>query len=137
MAGHEGYLKILDEMRELHLKKAADYGSDKDVFENINSANDVGVEPWRGAILRANDKVKRIKQFCLKGHLENETVEDSLLDAAAYFLIALALRREFSEQMKAVARLNKLREEKSLSEQDVAELKAGREAAVARAESHS
>jgi hypothetical protein len=92
--GHKGFLKTLEEMKKLHIKKSADYGSDKDPLDNINSAAGLGIEPWRAALIRWQDKVNRIKNYCKKGALKNETVEDSLLDCAAYALIALALRRE-------------------------------------------
>lgn len=109
MAGHEGYLqnlsdlqerahlcltKLFAEMRDLHIRKATDYGSDADPMHNLRATQEIGIEPWRGAYLRAKDKVKRIDQFCLKGTLANESVEDSFMDLAAYSLLALTLRRE-------------------------------------------
>jgi hypothetical protein len=44
-----------------------------------------------------NDKVTRLKTYAVKGTLANEGVEDSLLDIAAYSLIALILFRESKE----------------------------------------
>lgn len=93
-AGHAGFLKLLEEMKALHLKKANDYGSDTDPLANIRKCAEIGIEPWKGAWLRARDKVHRIDVFCLRGALNNEGVEDSLMDLAAYCLIALALKRE-------------------------------------------
>lgn len=92
--GHPEYLKLLDELRELHLKKSADYGTGKDPFANCRSGAEFGVDPWVGVMIRANDKVQRIKAFLQNGNLKNESVEDSLLDLAAYTLIALVLFRE-------------------------------------------
>lgn len=92
--GHPEYLKLLDELRELHLKKSADYGTGKDPFANCRSGAEFGVDPWIGVMIRANDKVQRIKSFLQNGTLKNESVEDSLLDLAAYSLIALVLFRE-------------------------------------------
>lgn len=93
--GHPGYLKLLDEMRELHCRKAADYGTQGDPLNNVRSgAEFVNIPPWQAAMLRANDKVVRIKQFIKCGSLKNESVEDSLMDLAAYSLIALTLLRE-------------------------------------------
>lgn len=94
--GLPAYFKLLEEMADLHEKKARDYGSDHDPLANIRASMEIGVEPWKGAWLRAKDKVKRIDQFCLKGELANEGVEDSLMDIAAYSLIALLLFREQS-----------------------------------------
>lgn len=93
-AGNADYLKILDDMRALHLKKAADYGIDTDPLANVRAANEFGVEDWKGVMIRANDKMKRIKAFAKHGRLENESVEDSFMDLAAYSLIALVLYRE-------------------------------------------
>lgn len=93
-AGHPGYLRVLDEMRELHCRKAADYGRGADPFANVRAGGEFGVPPWVGVMIRANDKLHRIKSFVQNGALENESVEDSLMDLAAYCLIALVLFRE-------------------------------------------
>lgn len=94
MSGHEGFLAILDELRALHLKKCADYGTGEDPFANIRASARLGIEPWKGALLRAADKDARIEAFVANGSLKNESLEDSLLDRTAYTIIALALRRE-------------------------------------------
>jgi len=92
--GHPGYLKLLDEMRELHVRKAADYGRGEDPLANCRGSREFGVPPWIGTMIRAMDKVHRIKSFVANGSLKNESVEDSLKDLAAYALIALVLYRE-------------------------------------------
>jgi hypothetical protein len=95
--GDPRYLKLLDEMRELHIRKAADYGDqdNDDPLANIrHGAKLVRIPAWQGAMLRANDKVFRIEQYIKKGTLANEGVEDSLMDLAAYALLALVLFRE-------------------------------------------
>lgn len=94
MAGHAGYLKLLDEMRELHCRKSADYGRGSDPFANCRASADFGMPAWVGVMVRAGDKMHRIKSFIANGNLANESVEDSLMDLAAYALIALTLRRE-------------------------------------------
>lgn len=97
--GDPEYLAILDDMRTLHQKKAADYGSDSDPFANIRRAESIGIPAWKAAWVRALDKVGRIDRFCVKGSLVNESVDDSLMDLAAYSLIALVfLRRARKEQ---------------------------------------
>lgn len=92
--GDPRYLALLDEMRALHCKKCADYGTEGDPFQNIRNSKDFGIPPWLGAVLRGNDKMQRLKAFATKGNLQNESVEDSLMDLAAYALIALVLYRE-------------------------------------------
>lgn len=95
MAGHAGFLRLLDEAKELHQKKAADYGSDSDPFANIRAAaRRAGCSDWRAAWSRAGDKIQRIDRYCEKGTLANEGVDDSFRDLAAYALIALALFQE-------------------------------------------
>lgn len=93
-AGHPEYLKLLDEMRDLHQRKAADYGNKADPFANVRAGAEFGVPAWVGVMIRANDKMHRIKSFITNGSLKNESVEDSLKDLAAYALIALVLLRE-------------------------------------------
>lgn len=93
-AGHPGFLAVLDEIRALHEKKATDYGSDADPFANVRASEEFGIDPWLGAILRANDKVTRLKTYAHKGSLANESVEDSLIDLASYAVIGLVLFRE-------------------------------------------
>src|SRR5271166_4599289 len=92
--GNAEFLKILDEMRELHERKSAEYGQSEDAFTNVRSSKAFGVPPWVGVMIRAHDKMIRVQSFLQNGSLKNESLEDSLMDLAAYAVIALALRRE-------------------------------------------
>jgi len=85
---------VLREMKRLHDKKQLDYGSKTDPFANVRAAEDFGIPGWLGAVLRANDKMSRLKSFAEKGVLANEPIEDSLIDLANYAVIALVLYRE-------------------------------------------
>ncbi len=85
---------ILDDIRELHERKAADYGRDEDPLANVRAAEDYGIEPWIGVEIRLNDKQRRIQRFVQKGELRNESVEDSLIDRIVYSIISLQLYRE-------------------------------------------
>lgn len=100
-AGHPEYLKLLDEMRELHVRKAADYGQGADPLANVRASADFGIPAWVGVMVRANDKMHRVKSFLANGNLKNESVEDSLKDLAAYALIALVLYREEEREASA------------------------------------
>lgn len=97
--GDPGFIAILEEMLALHIKKGADYGTNKDIFANVRASEEFGVEGWKGAVLRANDKMSRLKAFCVNGRLQNEGVEDTLIDLANYIVIALALRRAEQEPL--------------------------------------
>ncbi len=98
VTGDEKYLAILDELRELHLKKSADYGSDEDALANVRSAKDVDLPPSIGSWIRAKDKVHRIDRHFRKRRLVNESVQDSLMDLASYCIITLRLLREEEAQ---------------------------------------
>jgi len=90
----ENFEKVLAEMAALHHKKNKDYGTDEDPFANVRASEEFGIPDWLGSIVRANDKMTRLKTFARKRHLANETVEDSLLDLANYAVIALVLYRQ-------------------------------------------
>jgi len=86
------FLDLLDEMRRLHESKSADYGSETDPLANIRQgAEFVGIEPWRGCMVRIADKVQRLRTYCRTGRLVHEGVRDTLLDLSAYSLLAIVL----------------------------------------------
>ena len=91
----QAYFDLLDRMKALHSSKSRDYGSEHDPLANIrNGAVFVGIEPWKGAMVRLSDKVTRLATFNRTGRLEHEGVEDNLMDLASYALLALLLYRE-------------------------------------------
>lgn len=88
---------MLEEMRELHKKKNAGYSGDsEDRWANFRDSELVGVEAWRGALIRMTDKYKRITNLAKDLSLDKvgESIEDTLMDLAAYALIVICLRRE-------------------------------------------
>ena len=94
MTGQHEFAGVLDEMRALHDKKQQDYGTDADPFANVRASEGFGIPGWLGSVIRANDKMQRLKAFAQTGTLANEGVEDSLIDLANYAVIALCLYRE-------------------------------------------
>lgn len=94
--GDPRFRALLDELWELHCRKAADYGDEEagDFLANLRGSEELNVPAWLGALVRWNDKVKRIKAFAKKRKLANESFEDSLLDLSAYSLLVLILYRE-------------------------------------------
>lgn len=86
--------EILKELGDLHDKKQADYGRDNDPFANVRASTEWGLEPWVGAMVRLNDKVRRLQALVRNGALVNESAEDSLRDIAVYAVIALVLREQ-------------------------------------------
>lgn len=94
MSGHPKFLAVLEEIKALHIKKSADYGTDEDALGNISASEELGIPAWKGAVLRMGDKWARIKTMCKKGVLQNESLEDSLIDMANYSMLALIKYRE-------------------------------------------
>ena len=86
--------EILEELGGLHDIKQADYGRGDDPFANIRASVEWGVLPWVGAMVRLNDKIRRLQSLILNGRLANESAEDSLRDIAVYAVIALGLYEE-------------------------------------------
>jgi len=80
---------ILKEVQAMHDKKSKDYGRPGDPYYNIRGSQDFGIPSWVGALLRANDKMKRLQLAASGGNLSNEGIEDSLLDMITYLTIAL------------------------------------------------
>lgn len=93
--GDADFLAALDELRVLHLSKGGDYADQDDPLRNyVNSSQDCGIEPWRGALLRLAEKYHRITNLLRKDVAPNhESIEDTLMDLAALALIVRSLRR--------------------------------------------
>jgi len=93
--GSREFLAVLDELKQLHLRKTLDYGVDEDALSNIrSSAEVVNMPAWAGCILRISDKMHRLKAYFRRGKCEFDGVEDTLKDIACYAAIALVLHRE-------------------------------------------
>lgn len=91
------FLTALDELEQLHERKQRDYGSDSDPFANVRASAEFGVPAWVGAMIRLNDKVKRLQRYAERGSLANEGAIDSFNDIAVYAIIARVL---FEEEMR-------------------------------------
>lgn len=85
------FLEIMEELAGLHHQKGKDYGNDTDPFANVSSSADFGIAPWKAAMVRANDKMKRIQRYACTGTLANEGVIDSFNDLAVYAVIGRVL----------------------------------------------
>jgi hypothetical protein len=99
--GDPRFHAILDDMRALHNKKSADYGQGQDPLANVRASAEFGVPAWVGTAIRMNDKMIRLKSMAVNGALQNESVEDSLMDLAAYSILALILYREWKLEAPA------------------------------------
>jgi len=93
----QAFFDLCDALKEMHRRKSRDYGcpSGEDPLANIrNGARFVGIQSWKGAMVRLSDKVTRLAAYNATGRLENESLEDNLFDLASYSLLALLLHRE-------------------------------------------
>lgn len=95
---NHNFSEILSELQILHDLKNKDYGTDHDPYQNVRSSQEWGVAPWMGAMIRLNDKIRRLQKYAKDGTLANESAEDSFRDIAVYAVIALDLWRQ--EQVK-------------------------------------
>jgi hypothetical protein len=96
--GDPRFHKELEHLADLHDQKQMDYGTDHDPFANVRGSEQWGIPPWVGAMIRANDKVKRLQNYARKGSLANEGAEDSFDDLAVYAIIAKVLYQEESDE---------------------------------------
>ena len=92
--GSERFHALLKEIGDLHDKKQEDYGRPGDPFANVRGSVEFGIKPWVGAMLRANDKMRRLQKAAQGGTMVNESIEDSMMDLAVYALISLVLFEE-------------------------------------------
>lgn len=96
------FYQLLGELAAVHAAKQLDYGRQSDPFANVRGSEEWGVRPWIGALLRGNDKVKRLQKFATAGELANESVIDSFKDLAVYAIIGLVLYEEETLKKGAV-----------------------------------
>lgn len=82
---------ILQELAELHDEKAKGYGTDEDPLANVRASAEWGMPAWVGALLRGQDKIKRLQVYAQKGELPFESVEDAFKDLAVYAILGLVL----------------------------------------------
>lgn len=90
--------------------KRHDYSGEDDPFANLRSSLHVGVEPWRGAMVRWLDKIARLRRLAESGGVGEvaEAIEDTAADALNYCAIALALIAEAMPEERGKALVEKL-----------------------------
>lgn len=91
------YLELLDQMKDLHIRKNAGYAGDSpDPWANFRLSDAIGVSPFKGVLVRMSDKWIRITNLVKNPANEKvgESIKDTLFDLAAYSLIAIAILEE-------------------------------------------
>lgn len=98
MAGNKRYITLLETMKEIHIKKNAGYaGMDAiDSWANFRMSEEFGVSAFLGCLVRMSDKYIRITNLVKnpKNEQVGESIKDTLIDLAAYALIAICLLEE-------------------------------------------
>lgn len=89
---------LLKDMEDLHRKKNAGYAGKRarDPWKNFRMATRIGLTAFQGCMTRWGDKVVRVENLVADPSNEQvgENLEDTLMDLAAYSLIAICLLRE-------------------------------------------
>ena len=91
--GHPEYLKLLDELREIHVLKSGGYGTTDDPFANFTSIKELTGQPaFLYPMHRTIEKLTRCISLEQQGRYGE--LGEEFLDCASLMLCAEALRRE-------------------------------------------
>lgn len=99
--GDPAYLQLLEDMKQLHIKKNAGYSGDSsDRWANFRLSEELGVSSFLGVMVRMSDKWIRITNLIKNPKFDQvgESIDDTLMDLASYALIAICIRREKKEK---------------------------------------
>ena len=96
MARNREFDDVLDELKMLHDAKNHDYATAENPYKNLEGVSRIGIEPWRGIVIRLMDKFERVEQYCSNGELaiKSEGMEDTFKDIAVYSTLAMILFRK-------------------------------------------
>ena len=96
MARNRAFDDKLDELKMLHYAKNHDYATEENPYKNLEGVTRIGIEPWRGIVIRLMDKFERVEQYCSNGELaiKSEGMEDTFKDIAVYSTLAMILFRK-------------------------------------------
>jgi hypothetical protein len=89
------FTALFREICELHDSKSHDYAHDRDPLSNLRACAELGVEPWRGVLVRLSDKWGRIQQLTGSNKVpKHESLRDTLVDMAIYSMLCVVLLDE-------------------------------------------
>ena len=99
MARNREFDDALDELKMLHDAKNHDYATAENPYKNLEGVARIGIEPWRGIVIRLMDKFERVEQYCTNGELaiKSEGMEDTFKDIAVYSTLAMILYRKHQD----------------------------------------
>ena len=109
MARNKEFDDALDELKMLHDAKNHDYATEENPYKNLEKVSAIGIEPWRGIVIRLMDKFSRLEEYCVKGKLsiKSEGVEDTFADIAVYSILARILFRKEQEKIQELTELER------------------------------
>lgn len=93
------FLEMMDrdfaEIRELNVKKGADYAGDEDALRNFkDNAKTLGLTPEQVWAVYAGKHWDAIMTYCREGDVASEPIEGRLHDLILYGILLLGLVRE-------------------------------------------
>jgi len=94
--GHPAFYKKLEEVAKIHADKNHDYATVEEPLSNLQRSKRIGIPPWKGCLIRMQDKFDRIENFANTGslHVKSELLEETLMDLAAYSILCIILYEE-------------------------------------------
>ena len=112
MARNKEFDDALDELKMLHDAKNHDYATQENPYKNLEKVLSIGIEPWRGIVIRLMDKFSRLEEYCVKGELaiKSEGIEDTFKDIANYSILAMILFRKDQDKQQELEDTERLRE---------------------------
>jgi len=93
---------VLDQMLAIHKTKDADYSGGNESFSNFKESERIGVNDWKGAFIRLQDKYSRCCNLIKKKEahaVKTETLDDTLIDLANYAIIVYILKKRAEKQI--------------------------------------
>lgn len=93
--GHPEFLKLLDDLRALHLLKSGGYGTGDNPFENFSAVATLTGQPrYLYAVHRSIEKLTRVLSLHEQGRTAE--LEEEFMDVAGLMLCAAAMLRDDS-----------------------------------------
>ena len=109
MARNREFDDELDALKMLHDAKNADYSTLENPYKNLQATERIGVEAWRGIVIRLMDKFSRLEEYCVKGKLaiKSEGIDDTFADIAVYSILARILFRKEQEKAQELTEIER------------------------------
>lgn len=101
MAKNPAFEALLEEIKDLHNRKNANYAGKDDPYANFRRCEAIGIPAWMGIIVRMEDKMSRIEN--LAGGVPDmvgESLIDTLVDLGVYSLLCSLVLKERLEVLK-------------------------------------